>query len=199
MADDNQTPVFQIQRMYLKDLSLEQPNSPAILLEQSQPQVDINLGMALVGHTPQPVDREPRCRQYRSAHEDRVGHPCIAKSLNDRPGLREVLVGEATDIAHARRHPPIPVLKCKAAGAKDAPEPLSIMVVARHHRIRCRCVAESWGGSHYRACLIGGRRARYTEIENATASSAPTRAATPGQPWLVQNRPPSEPIKLEPR
>ncbi len=43
MADE--TPVFQIQRMYLKDLSLEQPNSPQILLEQSQPQVDINLGM----------------------------------------------------------------------------------------------------------------------------------------------------------
>ncbi len=43
MADE--TPVFQIQRMYLKDLSLEQPNSPEILLEQSQPQVDINLGM----------------------------------------------------------------------------------------------------------------------------------------------------------
>ena len=45
MADEA-TPVFQIQRMYLKDLSLEQPNSPQILLEQSQPQVDINLGMA---------------------------------------------------------------------------------------------------------------------------------------------------------
>ena len=45
MADDNKTPVFQIQRMYLKDLSLEQPNSPAILLEQAQPQVDINLGL----------------------------------------------------------------------------------------------------------------------------------------------------------
>ena len=44
MADD--TPVFQIQRMYLKDLSLEQPNSPQILLEQAQPQVDINLAMA---------------------------------------------------------------------------------------------------------------------------------------------------------
>ena len=44
MADSN--PVFQIQRMYLKDLSLEQPNSPQILLEQAQPQVDINLGMA---------------------------------------------------------------------------------------------------------------------------------------------------------
>ena len=41
MADE--TPVFQIQRMYLKDLSLEQPNSPQILLEQAQPQVDINL------------------------------------------------------------------------------------------------------------------------------------------------------------
>jgi preprotein translocase subunit SecB len=31
--------------MYLKDLSLEQPNSPQILLEQGQPQVDINLQM----------------------------------------------------------------------------------------------------------------------------------------------------------
>ena len=45
MADDNLTPVFQIQRIYLKDLSLEQPNSPQILLEQSQPQVDINLAL----------------------------------------------------------------------------------------------------------------------------------------------------------
>jgi len=33
MADEQATPVFQIQRMYLKDMSLEQPNSPAILLE----------------------------------------------------------------------------------------------------------------------------------------------------------------------
>jgi preprotein translocase subunit SecB len=45
MADENPTPVFQIQRMYLKDLSLEQPNSPQILLEQAQPQVDINLSL----------------------------------------------------------------------------------------------------------------------------------------------------------
>lgn len=44
MADDN-NPVFQIQRIYLKDLSLEQPNSPQILLEQGQPQVDINLAL----------------------------------------------------------------------------------------------------------------------------------------------------------
>ena len=44
MADDT-SPVFQIQRMYLKDLSLEQPNSPQILLEQQQPQVDIQLGV----------------------------------------------------------------------------------------------------------------------------------------------------------
>jgi len=40
------TPVFNIQRLYLKDLSLEQPNSPAILLEQQQPQVEINLGIS---------------------------------------------------------------------------------------------------------------------------------------------------------
>jgi preprotein translocase subunit SecB len=47
MADEqNQAvPTFNIQRIYLKDLSLEQPNSPQILLEQGQPQVDINLQM----------------------------------------------------------------------------------------------------------------------------------------------------------
>ena len=42
---DQETPVFQIQRVYLKDMSLEQPNSPAILLEQEQPSVDIQLGV----------------------------------------------------------------------------------------------------------------------------------------------------------
>ena len=38
-------PVFQIQRVYLKEASLEQPNSPAILLEQEQPSVDIQLAV----------------------------------------------------------------------------------------------------------------------------------------------------------
>jgi preprotein translocase subunit SecB len=45
MADETATPVFNIQRIYLKDLSLEQPNSPRILLEQAQPQVEIGLGV----------------------------------------------------------------------------------------------------------------------------------------------------------
>jgi len=44
MADNND-PVFQIQRVYLKEASLEQPNSPAILLEQEQPAVDIQLAV----------------------------------------------------------------------------------------------------------------------------------------------------------
>lgn len=39
-------PVFQIQRVYLKEASLEQPNSPAILLSQEQPTVDIQLGVS---------------------------------------------------------------------------------------------------------------------------------------------------------
>ena len=46
MSDDL-TPVFQIQRVYLKDLSLEQPNSPAILTSQEQPSVDIQLGVGM--------------------------------------------------------------------------------------------------------------------------------------------------------
>ncbi|NDP37548.1 MAG: protein-export chaperone SecB [Rhodoferax sp.] len=42
---DQQAPVFQIQRVYLKEASLEQPNSPGILLEQESPTVDIQLGV----------------------------------------------------------------------------------------------------------------------------------------------------------
>ena len=38
-------PVFNIQRIYLKDASMEQPNSPQIFLEQDSPAVDINLGI----------------------------------------------------------------------------------------------------------------------------------------------------------
>jgi preprotein translocase subunit SecB len=45
MADQQPDPVFQIQRVYLKEASLEQPNSPGILLEQEQPAVDIQLGI----------------------------------------------------------------------------------------------------------------------------------------------------------
>ena len=42
---DQQDPIFQIQRVYLKESSLEQPNSPGILLVQEQPTVDIQLGV----------------------------------------------------------------------------------------------------------------------------------------------------------
>jgi preprotein translocase subunit SecB len=45
MAEAALDPVFQIQRIYLKDVSLEQPNSPGILLEQEQPGVEIQLGV----------------------------------------------------------------------------------------------------------------------------------------------------------
>jgi len=47
MAEQDTTPVFNLQRIYLKDLSLEQPNTPQIQFEanQQQPQVDIQLGM----------------------------------------------------------------------------------------------------------------------------------------------------------
>jgi preprotein translocase subunit SecB len=47
MSEEQATPVFQIQRVYLKDLSLEQPNSPAILASTEQPSVDIQLGVGM--------------------------------------------------------------------------------------------------------------------------------------------------------
>jgi preprotein translocase subunit SecB len=36
-------PTFQLQRVYLKDASLELPNAPGIFLEQTAPQIDIQL------------------------------------------------------------------------------------------------------------------------------------------------------------
>lgn len=41
MPDGNEQALFQIQRVYLKGLSLEQPNSPAIFLEQESPTIDV--------------------------------------------------------------------------------------------------------------------------------------------------------------
>ncbi len=43
---DPQAPVFAIQRMYLKDLSLEIPNAPRIFLETAQPAVEIQLDVS---------------------------------------------------------------------------------------------------------------------------------------------------------
>ena len=39
----DQQPAFSIEKIYLKDLSLEIPNAPQVFTEQEQPQVDIKL------------------------------------------------------------------------------------------------------------------------------------------------------------
>ena len=42
-AQQNNQPVFSIEKVYVKDLSLEIPNAPNVFLEREQPQVDIQL------------------------------------------------------------------------------------------------------------------------------------------------------------
>jgi preprotein translocase subunit SecB len=76
MSDDLQ-PVFQIQRVYLKDVSLEQPNSPQILVEQGQPQVDINLGVEV-----QPV-------------QDGIFEVCVTGTVTTKLGERTLFLVEA--------------------------------------------------------------------------------------------------------
>jgi preprotein translocase subunit SecB len=39
-----QQPMFAIEKLYVKDLSIEAPNAPTIFLEQGAPQIDIQLG-----------------------------------------------------------------------------------------------------------------------------------------------------------
>ncbi len=43
MTDPAQAPAFSIQRVYLKDLSVEIPNAPRIFLETQQPNVEIQM------------------------------------------------------------------------------------------------------------------------------------------------------------
>ena len=73
---DQLDPVFQIQRVYLKEASLEQPNSPAILLEQDQPAVDIQLG----------VDAQPVA--------EGIFEVCVTATVHTKIGERTVFLVE---------------------------------------------------------------------------------------------------------
>lgn len=44
-AASNDTPTFNLQRAYLKDLSLEVPSAPHVFLEQQAPAVEVNIGI----------------------------------------------------------------------------------------------------------------------------------------------------------
>jgi len=41
--EQNEQPVFGIEKLYIKDLSVEVPNAPEIFLEREAPQVEIQL------------------------------------------------------------------------------------------------------------------------------------------------------------
>lgn len=43
MAEESAQPVFNIEKIYVKDLSLELPNAPEIFLERENPQIDVQL------------------------------------------------------------------------------------------------------------------------------------------------------------
>jgi preprotein translocase subunit SecB len=46
-TEESKEPGFRIQRIYLKDVSLEQPNAPQILLVASEPQVQVEIDIAV--------------------------------------------------------------------------------------------------------------------------------------------------------
>jgi preprotein translocase subunit SecB len=69
-SEVGQDPSFQIQRVYLKDISLEQPNAPEILLNQGEPKLevqvdiqanqldDVNFHVTLIGSVTTKVDEK---------------------------------------------------------------------------------------------------------------------------------------------
>jgi preprotein translocase subunit SecB len=42
-APQNDAPIFNIEKLYVKDMSLEIPNAPAIFLQRENPQIDLQL------------------------------------------------------------------------------------------------------------------------------------------------------------
>jgi preprotein translocase subunit SecB len=46
-ADPSKEPGFRIQRIYLKDMSLEQPNAPQILLVAAEPQIEVEVDVTV--------------------------------------------------------------------------------------------------------------------------------------------------------
>ncbi len=44
---DSKDPTFRIQRIYLKDLSLEQPNAPEVFLVVAEPQVEVEIDLSV--------------------------------------------------------------------------------------------------------------------------------------------------------
>ena len=43
MSEQEQNPTFSVEKLYVKDLSLEVPHAPAIFLEQETPEVDMRI------------------------------------------------------------------------------------------------------------------------------------------------------------
>ncbi len=43
MSDEQQQPTFSIEKIYVKDLSLEIPNAPGIFMQRETPQIDVQL------------------------------------------------------------------------------------------------------------------------------------------------------------
>ena len=41
----SEAPIFRLQKLYVKDLSFENPNAPEIFLEKQEPKVEVNLGL----------------------------------------------------------------------------------------------------------------------------------------------------------
>ena len=44
-SPQGEAPVFRLQKLYLKDLSFENPNAPEIFLTPQEPKVEVNLGL----------------------------------------------------------------------------------------------------------------------------------------------------------
>jgi preprotein translocase subunit SecB len=75
---DAQQPVFNIEKLFVKDLSVEVPNAPAIYLEREAPQIDVNMSTesrAWARTCTTPASPSPSPPSWRQDHVPGRMHP----------------------------------------------------------------------------------------------------------------------------
>ena len=79
--------------------------------------VDLDIGLPIGRHLPQPVDREPGREHHGPAHEDGIGHAGVAELADHLLRSIEVVIGVLLDLAVSRmRHRPSPGSRSGRAG-----------------------------------------------------------------------------------
>jgi len=184
--DPAQQPQFTIEKIYVKDLSLEVPNAPQVFLERESPKVDIQLGTRATpleeGHyevvltvtsTAKLGEKTVFLIEAHQAGEPKRAHPRRARSVSNRLPVGVLLAMAPHDVFHA-------VLELKLALFQPR-QRQQVGIARSRHRFDCRIqvamLLSQLGQFGARGDLIGTDNARHAffPLRRLLATSSPQR------------------------